>query len=130
MRRMIGRRAKTVAVLGSVAVLGGGATALAATSTTHTVRHDTSQSGPPAPMANLTSGEQTALDAVQKAIAAQRTAIATPILDSAVSAGTITAAQEQDLLTLLSKGPIGPGPGGPWMHPGPGGGMPPASATG
>lgn len=133
MKRTATRRAKTIAVLGSVAVFGGGASALAATSASHTghrVAHAADQSGAPAGMPTLTAGEQTALQAVQKAIAAQRTSIATPVLDNAVSAGTITAAQEQDLLTMLAKAPVGPGPGGP----GPGGpGHPgmdaPASAT-
>jgi hypothetical protein len=78
-------------------------------------------------MADLSAGEQTALQAVQKAVAADTTSIATPILDNAVSTGTISSAQEQDLLTLLAKGPLGPGPGGPGMHPGMG--PPPAASS-
>jgi hypothetical protein len=47
-----------------------------------------------------------------------------------VSAGTITAAQEQDLLTLLTKAPSGPGPGGFGRAPANGGmGSPPTGST-
>jgi hypothetical protein len=118
MKRISTRRARTVAVLGSIAALGGGATAVAATSggggstpkpvyAAHQAADWSAGAGSP-----LTAGERTALEAVQKAVKADTTSIATPILDSAVSAGTITAAQEQDLLTLLAKAPSGLGPGG------------------
>jgi len=117
MRRISTGKARTVAVLSSIAMLGGGATALAASgggqeTTARTVHAadagSTSSSGP----VELTSGEQTALAAVQSAIKSETSSIATPILDKAVSAGTITSAQEQDLLTLLENGPGGAGPGG------------------
>jgi len=128
--KLIGK-SRTVAVLGSIAALGGGATALAATSSTHaggSVVRTTNQSGGPAGMADLSTGELTALESVHTAIAADTTSIATPILDKAVSDGTITAAEEQDLLALLAKGPIGPGPGDPGMHP-PRAGAPPTASS-
>jgi hypothetical protein len=118
MNRISTRRARTVAVLGSIAALGGGATAVAATSggssspkPVYAARQADWSAGAGSP---LTAGERTALEAVQKAVNADTTSIATPVLSSAVSAGTITAAQEQDLLTLLAESPsgAGPGPGG------------------
>jgi hypothetical protein len=133
MGRTFTTHTRTVAALGAVVVLGGGATALAATSSGHASRvraHTTEQSSMPSA---LTSGERTALEAVRKAIAADTASIATPILDKAVSAGTITAAQEQDLLTLLASQPTGGGPGGPGGpggHGGMGTGAPPTGATG
>jgi hypothetical protein len=130
------RKARTVAVLGTIAALGGGVAIADAQGTTHSTANSsygaTGQTGsmgaPHGP--KLTTGERTALEAVQKAIKAQTTSIATPILDSAVTAGTITSAQETSLLTLISKGPInGPagGPGGMHGPPGQGHGAPPSA---
>jgi hypothetical protein len=123
MRRTTRRNAKVVAVLGSLAVLGGGTTAIAASTAGHATKSvaHASSAMPPTPV-NLTSGEQSALEAVQTALGADASSIATPILDKDVSAGTITAAQEQSLLTMLEHGPIGGGPGG--GHPG---GPPPSA---
>lgn len=131
MKHTIRGNARTVALLGSVAVLAGGATAVAATSggdTSHAAAASASQSStaPSGPVSDLTSGERTALEAVQAAIKADTSSIATPILDKAVTAGTITSAQESTLLTLLENGPgmmAGAGPGG--GHPA---GAPPASS--
>jgi hypothetical protein len=108
------RKAKIVAVLGSLAALGGGTTAIAATSNGQSPsRAHASDAGSPPALANLTSGEQTALEAVRTAITADTSSIATPILDKAVSAGTITSAQETALLTMLEQGPpMGPGTAG------------------
>jgi hypothetical protein len=129
MRHALAKRSRLVAVIGSVALLGGGGAALAATDGGHassTKAHSADASGAPTdPLASLTAGERTALEAVQTAIKADTTSIATPVLDSAVSAGTITSAQEQTLLTLLAKGPVGGGPGG---QGGPGGGRGPMGA--
>ena len=123
--------AKVVAVIGSLAVLAGGATAVAATSSSSGSRSghvasaalgSTGQSGPAA----LTSSEQTALESVQAAIKSEIPSIATPVLDKAVAAGTITSAQEQTLLALIENGPgAGGGPGGGMGgHPG---GPPPSA---
>jgi hypothetical protein len=124
MRHTLAKRSRRVAVIGSLALLGGGGAALAATDSGHksTRAHAAdSSTAPTSPMASLSTGERTALEAVQTAIKADTTSIATPILDSAVSAGTITSAEEQTLLTMLAKGPVGGHPGGPG---GPGGGGP------
>jgi outer membrane receptor for monomeric catechols len=121
-------------VLGSVAALGGGTTALAASDGSHTPARSvhaasagsTSASGP----ADLTAGEQTVLAAVQKAVKDDTSSIATPIVDAAVSAGTITSAEATSLLTMLENSPGGPGPGGPGGPGGPHSGMgaPPTSS--
>ena len=140
MKRTLASRTRTVAVLASVAALGGGATAIAATgSHNHHHKgstHSSNQSGatsqaPAAGPGDLTAAECTALEAAQKAIQAQAESIATPVLDTYVSNGTITSAQETTLLALIEKGgPAGPGgPGGPGGHPGHGG-PPPSGATG
>jgi hypothetical protein len=137
MRRTIATKTRTVAVLASVAALGGGATAIAATGQHHkshahsSNQNSTSAQSPAAGPGDLTAAECTALEAAQKAIQAQASSIATPVLDSYVNNGTITSAQEATLLALLEKGgPAGPaGPGGPGGHPGPGG-PPPNGATG
>lgn len=118
------RRARTVAVLGSIAALGGGATAVAATTggsskakPVYANRQAGQADWSAGAGSGLTAGERTTLEAVQSAIKADTSSIATPILSSAVSAGTITAAQEDDLLTLLAKAPSGPGGfGGPPGH--------------
>jgi hypothetical protein len=117
MRRTTRRNAKVVAVLGSLAVLGGGTTAIAASTAGHATKSAAHASSANAPTpVNLTSGEQSALEAVHTALRADTASVATPILNSDVSAGTITAAQEQSLLTMLEQGPMGGG--------GPGGGHP------
>ncbi|MGA2470680.1 MAG: hypothetical protein ABSG64_08320 [Solirubrobacteraceae bacterium] len=133
MGRTLAGRSRTIAVLSSIAALGGGATALAATGHGHTSNarlHSSDQGTPAAGPGDLTAAECAALAAVQKAITADSASIATPILDADVSAGTITSAQEATLLALIEKGgPAGPGPGGPGGHPGIGG-PPPSGATG
>jgi hypothetical protein len=123
-----------VAVLGSIAALGGGTTAVAATSggsskakPVHAARQAAQADWSAGAGSPLTAGERTTLEAVQTAIKADTSSIATPILSSAVSAGTITATQEQDLLALLEKAPSPSGFGGP---PGRGSmGAPPTGST-
>ncbi len=128
MKRKLTGKTRTVAVLGSIAALGGGVSAVGASASTHGRAHASgaSQTGGPPALAALTTGERTALEAVQKAIQADTKSVATPILDQAVSDGTITSAQESTLLSLIEQGPMGHGPGGHGMPPG--GGPPPASS--
>ncbi len=115
------RNGRTVAVIGSIAVIGGGASAYAAT------RHaDVNGSGfnpgsAPAgrrgatPLARLTAGEFAALAKARAAIAAAASSIATPILDRALAAGTISAAQRTAFLDGLRVTPgAGSGPDGTW----------------
>jgi hypothetical protein len=125
------RSTKAIA-LGSALVMAGGAgTALAASASTHATKHTTQAGTPPA---QLTSGEQTALKAAITAIDAQASSIAKPVLDAAVTAGTITSAQETTLLSMVGQlgsqpaGGPGFGSGGPHGGGGPGG--PPGGATG
>jgi hypothetical protein len=116
------RRGRTVAVIGSIAVIGGGASAIAATrgsehATTKTSRTSLAPPGVSGrkPFASLTSGELSALTKARAAISAAASSIATPILDRAVSAGTITADQRTQFLASLSSTPgPGSGPDGTW----------------
>jgi hypothetical protein len=117
-------------VIGSVAALGAGASALAATGHSHAPHKsaDSSSQGAPAGApSDLTAAECTALEAAQKAIQADASSIATPVLETYVNNGTITSTQEAALLTLIEQG--GPGPGGPGGHQGPGG-PPPSGSSG
>ncbi len=117
------RKGRTVAVIGSLAVFGGGASAVAATrsaTNSHLERAAAGASTPPGrrgakPLASLTTNELAALAKARTAIAAAAVSIATPILDEAVLAGTITAAQRSAYLASLSatSGP-GAGPDGIW----------------
>jgi hypothetical protein len=116
------RKGRTVAVIGSIAAIGGGASALAATRGSgerHLER--SAAAGFPAaansakPLASLTKDELAALARARTAISAASGAIATPILDQAVAAGTITAAQKTAFLASLSVTPgPGSGPDGTW----------------
>jgi hypothetical protein len=117
------RRGRTVAVIGSIAVIGGGATAIAATrsgdhvKTNGTGHAATAPAGPSGrkPLASLTTGELSALARARAAIATAAASIATPILERAVGAGTITAAQRTAFLASLSATPgSGSGPDGTW----------------
>jgi hypothetical protein len=114
-------RTRTVAVIGSIAAIGGSASAIAATShrssQVTTGRTSMSPAGPGGrkPLASLSTAELAALAKARAAIAAAAAAIATPILDKAVAAGTITAEQRTEVLASLnaSQGP-GSGPDGIW----------------
>jgi hypothetical protein len=111
-----------VAVIGSIAVIGGSASAIAATRDSEHTTTKTSRTSmaPPGvngrkPFASLTSGELSALTKARAAIAAAASSIATPILDKAVGAGTITADQRTQFLDSLSSTPgPGSGPDGTW----------------
>ena len=117
------RRGRTVAVIGSIAAIGGGASALAATRSTahgsadgtgHTAMSPAGANGRK-PLASLSTGELSALAKARTAIAAAAASIATPILEEAVAAGTISSAQETALLASLSATPgSGSGPDGTW----------------
>jgi len=117
------RKGRTVAVIGSIAVLGGGASAVAATrggGDSHVERTGAAAMTPPGrsgakPLASLTKDEMTALAKARTAIAAASASIAEPILDRALAAGTITAAQKQAFLASLTATPgTGSGPDGTW----------------
>ncbi|MGA2008234.1 MAG: hypothetical protein ABSH27_11840 [Solirubrobacteraceae bacterium] len=116
------RRGRAVAVIGSIAVIGGSASAIAATRDSEHTTTKTSRTSmaPPGvngrkPFASLTSGELSALTKARAAIAAAASSIATPILDKAVGAGTITADQRTQFLDSLSSTPgPGSGPDGTW----------------
>jgi hypothetical protein len=112
-----------VAVIGSIAVLGGGASAVAATrggGDSHVERTGAAAMTPPGrsgakPLASLTKDEMTALAKARTAIAAASASIAEPILDRALAAGTITAAQKQAFVASLTATPgTGSGPDGTW----------------
>jgi hypothetical protein len=110
------RSGRTVAVIGSIAVIGGGATAVAATRDgehTHNAaaaRSGLAPSGPRKPLASLSTAELAALAKARAAIAAAAPGIVDPILEKAVSAGTITSSQRSQFLAELSASP-GPGAG-------------------
>ena len=106
------RRGRAVAVIGSIAVIGGSASAIAATRDSEHTTTKTSRTSmaPPGvngrkPFASLPSGELSALTKARAAIAAAASSIATPILDKAVGAGTITADQRTQFLDSLSSTP-------------------------
>ena len=112
-------RHRTVAVIGSIAAIGGSATAIAATrpdATSHVAASGRAAGAPGRkPLASLSAGELAALAKARAAIAAQASAIATPILDRAVAAATITAADRSAFLAALAHSPgPGSGPDGTW----------------
>jgi hypothetical protein len=115
-----------VAVIGSIAVLGGGASAVAATrgsGGSHLERTGAGALTQPGrsgakPLASLTKDELAALAKARTAIAAASGSIAEPILEEAVAAGTITAAQRAAFLASLTEAPgPGSGPDGTWTGP-------------
>jgi len=115
------RTGRTVAVIGSIAVIGGGASAVAATrngsdgKVAATGRTSMAPSGGGKPLASLSTAELTALAKARAAIATASVAIATPLLDTAVTAGTITTAQRTEFLASLSDtGGPGSGRDGTW----------------
>ena len=117
------RKGRTVAVIGSIAVLGGGASAVAATrgsGGSHLERTGAGALTQPGrsgakPLASLTKDELAALAKARTAIAAASGSIAEPILEEAVAAGTITAAQRAAFLASLTEAPgPGSGPDGTW----------------
>jgi hypothetical protein len=113
--------ARAVALIGSIAAIGGGASAVAATHGSQHSRNATaadSSARPPAapkPLASLSSGELAALARARSAIAIAAVSIATPILERAVADGSITAAERAQFLRSLSA-TSGPGAGvdGTW----------------
>jgi len=120
------RKGRTVAVIGSIAVLGGGASAVAATrgsGGSHLERTGAGALTQPGrsgakPLASLTKDELAALAKARTAIAAASGSIAEPILEEAVAAGTITAAQRAAFLASLTEAPgPGSGPDGTWTGP-------------
>jgi collagen type VII alpha len=117
------RTGRTVAVIGSLAVIGGGASAVAATRngsdgkvvTTGRTSMAPAGVGGAKPLASLSAAELAALTKARAAIAPAAVAIATPILDKAVTAATITAAQRTEFLASLSdSGGPGSGRDGTW----------------
>ena len=107
---------RTIAVLGSVAAIGGGATAIAATthtagdaasastSSTSTSAASTTPSGPPGRASlSLSAAEQKVLAEAQAALTTKAQAIAEPLLASGVQSGAITSAQESAFLASLAR---------------------------
>jgi hypothetical protein len=115
------RNTKAVAVIGSIAAIGGGATAVAATHGSEHSRTTTSADSSLSPrtalkpLASLSSAELAALAKARSAIAVAAVSIARPILERAVADGSITAAEQAQFLRSLSA-TNGPGAGvdGTW----------------
>jgi hypothetical protein len=120
--RILHRRG-TLPVIAGVVAFGGGGSAIAATrngeggraACAGRARSAHARSVIRKPLASLCAAELAALARARTAISAEAVSIATPILERAVDAGTITSAQRSSFLALLrsSCGP-GAGPDGTW----------------